>query len=165
MSRNVTIALKIAVLFILLTPLLSIAQSIKPDKDVTDCIIVMEINSKKYCISNASYSSSFNETPAIMEDAKVISPAKVEITYYLSITMNHLDVSQDLLDWALINPSKKQSGSLKIYNTTKSKLLKEIKFEEATLSSFSDTEDALQQTSYAATSLSINCKKLVVKLL
>ncbi len=165
MSKNVIIASKILLLIVLLTPLKSIAQAVKPEKDVSDCIIIMEVNAKKYCVSNASYSSSFNETPAVMEDVKVITPSKVEITYYLSLTMNHQDASQELLDWALINPSKKQNGIIKIYNSTKSKLLKEIKFEDAALSSFSDTEDALQQTSYASTSLSLSCKKLMVKLM
>ena len=165
MSKNVMISLKMFLLFVLLTPAKSLSQAVKQEKDVNDCIIILEVNAKKYCISNASYSSSFNEIPAVMEDTKTITPSKVEITYYLSLTMNHSDVSQDLLDWALINPSKKQNGNLKIYNTTKSKLLKEIKFEDGVLTAFSDTEDALQQTSYAATSLSINCKKLVVKLL
>ena len=153
-----------ALLFLVLLPLKSFSQNTKSEKDVSDCIMIMEINAKKYCVSNVSYNSSFNETPAVMEDTKVITPLKVDNTYYLTANMNRQDLSQELLDWALINPSKKQNGVIKIYNPTKTKLLKEIKFDDAALSSFSDNEDTTQQ-SYSTASFSFNCKKLTVKLL
>jgi hypothetical protein len=137
--------------------------------DMNECTMILEIETKRYCISNVSYSSSYNSYgayPSVSEDgsasATSTEPA-TEIYYSLSINLQKGNVTQELLDWAFINPSKKAKGSIKIYNTTKTKVLKEIKFEDATLSSYSDSDDIVAANNYGS-NFSLNCKKLSIKL-
>ena len=168
MFRKIITSFRVLLVLTVLIPFQIFGQNSKTEKDTNDCVIIMEVNSVKYCLSSVSYSNSVSELAADIQDSKIITPAKVDMIFYVTFSMNNKDVSQYLIDWAIVNPTKRQSIVIKFYNQTKTKVLKELKMEEAYISSFNSTEDTystgLQGNYYSLTSFSLNCKKFELKL-
>ena len=161
MFKNQLVKSIFLLLFIVSLNSVSLAQTSKSDTDVNESVIVLEINNKKYGITNVSYSSSFiapsPETPQVAN----------EITYYMSFSILNQFMNQEIMDWAMKTPFKNESGTIKIYNATKTKVLRELKFENSSISSFSNSEDMSQTSNgtYATASFSLNCKNLSLRII
>ena len=158
MFKNQPVKSIVFLFFLFLANFISFAQTSKSDSDLSDATMILEMNNKKYALSNFSYTSTF--TPPLPDAVQKNN----EIVYYLTFSVLNQFLSQELLDWALVTPFKNENASVKVYNATKTKVLREIKLEGASVGSFSNSEDANQSNggAYATAMFSLNCKKLQI---